>query len=87
MERLLSLDSRLWISSFLNVFALASGLWSIVSAQSVRGQSPIMYLMFLFMQLTFAEAGYKKKLWGQFWGMAASAVITIIVLCLIFLWR
>lgn len=86
MKRLLSLDVRLWLSSSLNFFALASGLWSILSAQSVKGQSPIMYAMFLFVQLTYAEAGYKKKLWGQFWGMTASAVITIIVLGLIFAW-
>lgn len=87
MKRLLSLDARLWFSSFLNFLALTNGLWSIWKAQTVQGQSAIMYGMFLFMQLTFAEARYKKKLWGQFWGMAASAVITIIVLGLIFMWR
>lgn len=87
METLLSLDTRLWISSFLNVVALAFGLWSIVKAGNVKGQSPYMYAIFLFMQITFAEAGYRNQLWGQFWGMAASAVITVIVLILLFVWR
>ena len=86
MRKLLSLESRLWVSSFLNVVALGFGLNSILEAGSVKGQSPWMYGIFLFMQITFAEAGYRKRLWGQFYGMAASAVVTIVVLILIFLW-
>lgn len=87
MKKLWSLGTRLWLASIFNVLALISGLWSIWLAQNVKGQSPIMYGMFLFIQLTFAEAGFEKKLWGQFWGMAASAVITITILILILAWR
>ncbi len=86
MRKLLSLDFRLWVSSILNVLALLAGLMAILQTQNVKGQSPVMYVMFLIMQITFAEAGYRNKLWGQFWGMAVSAVITIIVLSLIFVW-
>lgn len=86
MKKLLSLDFRLWVSSILNVIALLSGLIAILQTHNVKGQSPTMYVMFLLMQVTFAEAGFRKKLWGQFFGMTVSAVITIIVLCLIFVW-
>lgn len=86
MRNWISLDSRLWVSSILNVIAVGCGLISILATRSVQGQSPIMYGMFLFMQITYAEAGYRNKLWGQFWGMAASAVITSVILSLIFAW-
>ena len=87
IRKLLSLDSRMWISSTLNVIGVGFGLLAILQAGHIKGQSPMMYSIFLFIQVTYAESGYKMKIWPQFWGMSVSAVISIIILTLIFLWR
>lgn len=73
---LLSLDGRVWSASILNVFALAFGLREVISQRDASNVSFWMLVIFLYMQSTYAWAGWQSELWGQFWGMLFSAFIT-----------
>ncbi len=82
--RSLSLEKRVWSAGFLNVLAMALQLIAILSTKDVSGISRSMLLIFIYVQLTFAQAGWRHKEWGQFWGMAGSAAITSTILVLTF---
>lgn len=79
-----SLENRVWAASFLNVAAMGFQLWAVLSLGSVAGLSRMMLVIFLFVQVTFAQVAAEKKIVGQFWGMVVSALITTILLILTF---
>jgi uncharacterized protein with PQ loop repeat len=78
-----SLESRVWSASFFNVLAMLFQLNTLLRTGDDSGLSLVMLVIFFVVQLTFAEAGYKTKMWGQFWGMLVSAVITATIMCLV----
>ncbi len=86
LKKIFSLDSRVWAASFLNVAAMASQLWTLLSTKNATGVSLTMLIIFICVQLTFAQVGYKAKVWGQFWGMIASAAITTTIAVLTFVY-
>lgn len=86
MKRLLSLEARVWSASILNAVAVGAQLWTLVVTKNPAGLSLIMLGIFLYMQVTYAQLGFRTKQRAMFWGMAASAAFTsaIIVLALLF---
>lgn len=86
MKRLLSLEARVWSASILNAVAVGAQLWTLAVTKNPAGLSLIMLGIFLYMQVTYAQLGFRTKQRAMFWGMAASAFFTsaIIVLALLF---
>ena len=82
-----SLKARLAVSSILNAIAVCDGLRTLVKTHDASSLSPTMFVIFFFLQLTFAEDGWRKNAWGQFLGMGVSALVTAIMLVLMFVWR
>lgn len=87
MKKFFTLDGRVWSASILNVIALALQLRALLWGGDPSTISKGMLLIFIYMQVTFAQAGYRTKMWGQFWGMSVSAVISGTMLVLTFTLR
>lgn len=83
-RKIVSLEKRVWSAGALNVLAMAFQLWAILSTKNASGLSRGMLLIFVYVQITFAQAGWKHKEWGQFWGMIVSATITTTIFILTF---
>lgn len=73
---LFSLDGRIWSASFLNVGAIAFGIREVIIKDDASGVSSWMLVIFLYMQATYAQAGFQNEMWGQFYGMFISALLT-----------
>lgn len=84
MFRWLSLENRVWAASFLNVAAMLFQLWAVIEAGSAAGVSRAMLVIFIFVQVSFAQVAQEKKIRAQFLGMVASAVVSVLILALTF---
>jgi hypothetical protein len=86
LKKVFSLNSRAWSASILNVFAMASAFWTLWSSHDAKGTSFIMLGLFLYVQITFAQTGYRDKSWALFCGMVFSAFFTVgcIVLAILY---
>lgn len=80
MKKILSLDSRAWSASFLNAAAMANGFWTLWTSRNVSGTSLVMMAIFLYVQITYAQVGYKTKSLALLWGMVISAVFTTAII-------
>jgi uncharacterized protein with PQ loop repeat len=78
--KVLSLNSRAWQASFLNVLAMALQLFTLCTTKNIGGISLGMLGIFLYVQVTFAQVGHRDKSWALFWGMAASALLTTTII-------
>ena len=76
MKRFFSLENRAWSASFLNVLAMVSQFSALCTTGRADGVSLVMLAIFLFVQITFAQQAYQKKMWALFWGMVLSFVFT-----------
>lgn len=85
-KKFFSLDYRVWVAGFLNVVAMLFQLAAIIQAGSTAGVSRAMLVIFLFVQLTFAQVGWRTNVMGQFWSMILSAGVTTAVLALTFVY-
>jgi uncharacterized protein with PQ loop repeat len=85
-KKFISLDYRIWVAGILNVVAMVFQLAAVIQAGSTAGLSRAMLVIFLFVQLTFAQVGWRTNVMGQFWSMILSAVITTVVLVLTFVY-
>lgn len=83
-HKIVSLEKRVWSAGALNVLAMTFQLWAILSTKNASGLSRGMLLIFVYVQITFAQAGWRHKEWGQFWGMIASSAITTTIFVLTF---
>lgn len=75
-KRLFSLERRMWGANIVNVLALAAGPYSLLSARKADGVSLPMFFLFLFIQATYLEHGWREKKRRQFcgaWGSPLSA--------------
>jgi len=79
LSQILSLDGRAWSANFCNVAALALQLYTVVATRNVGGLNLGMLVIFLYVQITFAQVGYRDKSRALFWGMALSVAIIAIV--------
>ena len=86
LRKIFGLDTRVWSAGGFNVLAWAVQLESVVRTKSVSGLSLTMLVLAIYIQLTFAQVGWREKAWGQFWGMIIGAVLTSIVLLLTFVY-
>lgn len=82
MRKLLSLDNRAWSASFFNVLAMASQFWTLWTTRNIGGTSLVMMVIFLYVQITFAQVGYRTKSRALFWGMVVSALFTTAIIVL-----
>lgn len=83
LRKMFSLETRAWSAGFFNVLA-----WILQVVETSRtGTAPAIgfLLMGAYIQLTFAQIGWKEKTWGQFWGMTIGATLTLTVLVLRFM--
>jgi len=87
MKKLLSLDNRAWSASFLNAAAMANGFWTVWTSRNVSGTSLVMMVIFLYVQVTYAQIGYRDKSRALFWGMVVSAVFTIAIILFVLYFR
>lgn len=72
----LSLNNRLWLANILNVVALA---WQVATLWEIRNAAGISiptFIMFAYIQLTFAEFGWRNKNKVTFWGMLVCAALS-----------
>ncbi len=83
MTKLLSLNSRAWSASFFNVAAMALQLRALWTTKNVGGISLGMMVIFLYVQITFAQVGYRDKSWALFWGMVFSAIFTAAIIAFV----
>ena len=75
------------IAGFLNAGAIGLQANAIQKAKDSTGHAPVMYFIFLFIQLSLvANAAIHKDAW-QASGMLASMATTAWVIVLIFRWR
>jgi uncharacterized protein with PQ loop repeat len=79
LRKLFSLDSRVWSASFLNVVAMGSQLHALWITRNADSMSLVMLVIFMYVQVTFTQLGYRNKSWGLFWGMLICLVITILI--------
>jgi len=77
LKKLFSLDNRTWSASFFNVVAMASALWALLNAKNANGTSLLMLFIFLYVQITYAQLGYRSRSQALLWGMVLSAVCTV----------
>ncbi|MEK7200977.1 MAG: hypothetical protein AAB672_02515 [Patescibacteria group bacterium] len=83
MRKLFSLDNRAWSASFFNILAMALQLWTLWTTKSVEGVSLGMMVIFLYVQITFGQVGYRTKSLALFWGMVFSAIFTTAIIVLV----
>ncbi len=84
---IISMHGRAYMAGLGNALVLALQLVQIIHTHKVAGLSIPMFAGFLFIQLTFMEVGWKTKQRGMFIGMLASALITVVIITLIALWK
>ncbi len=86
MKYFLSLEGRVWSASILNAVAVGAQLLTLLTTKNPAGLSLIMLGIFLYVQVTYAQLGWRTKQWAMLGGMAASAVFStaVIVLAIIF---
>lgn len=82
LKKLFSLNNRAWSASFFNVVAMFLQFWAIWSTRNSGGVSLGMMAIFLYVQITYAQVGYRDKSWALFWGMILSACFTVSVIVL-----
>ena len=82
MRRLLSLENRAWSASFFNVLAMALQFRALWKSWDPSGLSLGMLVIFLYVQVTFAQVGRKTKERALFWGMVLSAAFTTAIVVL-----
>ena len=83
MKKLLSLDNRAWSASFFNILAMALQFWTLWTSRRVEGVSLGMMVIFLYVQITFGQVGYRTKSRALFWGMVFSALFTTAIIALV----
>ena len=83
MKEILSLNNRAWSASFFNVLAMALQFYTLWTTKNVGGVSLGMLAIFVYVQTTFAQVGYRDKSWALFWGMVVSAFITTAIVLLV----
>ena len=83
MKKLFSLDSRAWSASFFNVLAMGLQFWTLWMTKNVGGVSLGMMVIFLYVQITFGQVGYRTKSRALFLGMVFSAMFTTAIIALV----
>ena len=86
LRKIFSLETRVWTAGVVNVLAWALQPETVIRTRNVSGLSVPMLILGIYIQLTFAQLGWKQKEWGQFWGMAIGAILTSAVLLLTFVY-
>lgn len=81
------LNTHIWAASFLNVLFLGLQLLKLVRSRNPAGLSVGMWVGFLYMQCVYTAYGYRECQWGLFWGMAASAAVSLTIVLLVFRYR
>lgn len=87
LKKLVSLESRTWFAGILNVFVLLLQAVKLLEVKDSTAISIPMFLGFCYIQVTLAQAGYRKKDWGQFWGMAVSTAASTLIIILAVIYR
>lgn len=82
-----SLDAHVWAASVLNALFLLVQLISVVRTRKVEGLSLVAFGGWLYIQIVYAIFAYREGYWNIFWGMIASATMSIILISLIIRWR
>lgn len=82
MRKLFSLENRAWSASFFNIAAMALQFWTLWTTRNPGGLNFGMLAIFLYVQVTFAQVGYRDKSWALFWGMVFSAIFTTAIIVL-----
>ena len=75
-----SLEKRLWLANVLNIVALAWQVTTMWNVRSGAGVSPMAFLMIFYIQVTFAELGWRVKNKATFWGMIVCAVLSLAII-------
>lgn len=82
-----NLDAHVWAASILNAFFLLVQMISVVRTRKVEGLSLVAFGGWLYIQIVYAIFAYRGGYWNIFWGMIASAILSIILITLIIQWR
>lgn len=80
-------DSIIWVAGLVNVGAMLPQMWKIVETGNVKGLSLQMFLIYLFVQVSFSLQGYFRRDAMLKWCLGLSATVTGIVICLILHYR
>ena len=75
MKNPLSLQNRIWAAGILNIIALLFQIANLIQTRNSTGISLVTFLIFIFLNATLAQAGYKNKDWGQFWCMLIATLL------------
>ncbi|MBI4458223.1 hypothetical protein HY633_04630 [Candidatus Uhrbacteria bacterium] len=86
MIKLFSLESRLWAANIINVVAMFTGLLKVIEVHSGASVSVLMYGMFAFIQITFAEMAWKNRSYTTFGGMMICFCVSLTIMVLACLW-
>jgi uncharacterized protein with PQ loop repeat len=72
-----------WSASFVNIFAMALQLKTLVKTHKTEGVSLGMMSTFVYVQTVFCLVGFHTKQWALFVGMLGNVVITLSIVALV----
>ena len=87
LKKFVDLKFHVWIAGLVNVAALLFQLWTLIQTKDSRSISATMWFLFAYIEIILAIAGYKSKMWGQFWGMLLSMFVSLTMIALTFMFR